>query len=85
MTAVDVKIAVEAHVINMQDAKFSQDAHFYAAQKEKKVDEEDADVTPKVGWLCIVFLESVWLRWDVLGSGIVGRGFDVRYVGGGWL
>jgi hypothetical protein len=47
MTAVDVTIAVEAHVINMQDAKLSQDAHFYAAEKEIKVGEKDADVTSK--------------------------------------
>ncbi len=36
-------------MINMQDAKFSQDAHFYVAEKEKKVGEKDANVTAKVG------------------------------------
>ncbi len=49
MTAADVKIAVNAHMINMQDEKFSQDAHYYAAEKEKKVGEMDADMTAKVG------------------------------------
>jgi len=49
MTAADVKIAVEAHMINMQDEKFSQDAHFYAAEKEKKVGAMDTDLPAKVG------------------------------------
>ncbi len=45
MTAVDVKIAVDAHVINMQDEKFTKDAHFYVAGKELKVGAKDVGVT----------------------------------------